>query len=53
MALPHYRHPGRLWYVSDGYIWDDHPVAYRQDGGRPLECSSKLFVYLILPDFEL
>jgi len=45
MGLTQYRRPGKLWYASDGYIWDDHPVAHRQEEGRPLECSSKLFVY--------
>ncbi len=45
MTLPQYRRSGRLWYVSDGYIWDDLPACYRREGGRPLECSSKLFIY--------
>jgi len=45
MAQPQHRRPGTLWYVSDGYIWDDLPAAWRREPGRPLECSSKLFVY--------
>ena len=45
MPLPQYRRSGRLWYVSDGYIWDDLPANYRREGGRPLECSAKLFIY--------
>jgi hypothetical protein len=40
-----YRRPGTLWYVSDGYIWDDFPATYRTEPGRPLECSTKLFIY--------
>jgi hypothetical protein len=31
--------------VSDGFIWDDLPTSYRTEPGRPLECSSKLFVF--------
>jgi hypothetical protein len=45
MPQPQYHRPGTLWYVSDGYIWDDLPASYRREPGRPLECSSKLFVY--------
>lgn len=45
MLTVQYRRPGTLWYVSDGLIWDDLPVSYRTDPTRPLECSSKLFVY--------
>ncbi|GAF86407.1 unnamed protein product, partial [marine sediment metagenome] len=45
MALGQYRRSGRLWYVSDGLVWDDLPVSYRTDPQRPLECSSKLFVF--------
>lgn len=45
MTQPQYRRPGTLWYVSDGYIWDDFPVTYRTEPGRPLECSAKLFVF--------
>lgn len=45
MTLPHYHRPGTLWYVSDGFIWDDLPASYRTEPGRPLECSSKLFVF--------
>ena len=43
--LSHYLRPGKLWYVSDGFIWDDLPASYRVDDGRPLECSSKLLVF--------
>jgi hypothetical protein len=42
---PQYRRPGTLWYVGDGYIWDDLPTRYRRERGRPLECSSKLLIY--------
>jgi hypothetical protein len=45
MAADQSRRPGTLWYVSDGYIWDDLPVGYRTEPGRPLECSSKLFLF--------
>jgi len=45
MFPPQCRRPGRLWYVSDGFIWDDQPPRYRREGGRPLECSSKLFLF--------
>jgi len=45
MALPQYQRPGTLWYVSDGYIWDDQPIGLRPESGRPLECSSRLFIY--------
>jgi hypothetical protein len=31
--------------VSDGLIWDDLPANCRVEPGRPLECSSKLFVF--------
>ena len=45
MALPHYRRSGRLWYVSDGYIWDGLPEGCRAEMGRPRECSSKLSIF--------
>ena len=45
MALPQYQRPGTQWYVSDGYIWDDHHVSLRRESGGPRECSSKLFIY--------
>jgi hypothetical protein len=45
MAASQYHRPGTLWYVSDGYVWDDLPADYRREPGRPLECSSKLFVF--------
>ena len=45
MTQPQYRRSGKLWYVGDGYIWDDLPARYRKSDGRPLECSSKLFIY--------
>lgn len=41
---PQYRRPGKLWYVSDGLIWDDRDAEARPDRTRPLECSSKLQV---------
>jgi hypothetical protein len=44
MSPAQYRRPGKLWYVSDGFIWDDHPRQYGRDGHQ-LECSSKLFIY--------
>lgn len=44
-AQPQSGRPGTLWYVSDGFIWDDLPASYRTESGRPLECSSKLFVF--------
>lgn len=31
--------------MSDGFIWDDLPVSYRTEPGRPPECSSKLFIF--------
>jgi hypothetical protein len=45
MAQPQHRRPGTLWFVSDGFIWDDLPPSYRTQGGRPLECSSELFLF--------
>jgi hypothetical protein len=45
MTQPQYRRPGTTWFVIDGYIWDDLPASYRREGGRPLECSSRLFVF--------
>ena len=45
MAQPQHHRAGTLWYVSDGFIWDDLPAGYRTEPGRPLECSSKLFVF--------
>ena len=45
MAASQHRRPGTHWFVSDGYIWDDHPISSRREGGRPLECSSRLFLY--------
>jgi hypothetical protein len=45
VTQPQYYRPGTLWYVSDGYIWDDFPHTYRSEARRPLECSAKLFVY--------
>ncbi len=44
MVQPQYRRAGTLWYVSDGFIWDSLAAEYRPESGRPLECSSKLFV---------
>jgi hypothetical protein len=38
------RRPGRIWYVSDGLIWDDRDADTRPDRTRPLECSSKLLL---------
>jgi hypothetical protein len=43
--MPHYRRSGTHWYVSDGYIWDELPRSYQRQPGRPLECSSNLFVF--------
>ena len=45
MAQVQHQRTGTLWYVSDGFIWDDFPAGYRIEPGRPLECSSKLFVF--------
>ena len=45
MAQIQHQRAGTLWYVSDGFIWDDLPAGYRTEPGRPLECSSKLFVF--------
>ena len=45
MTQPQYARPGTLWYVCDGYIWDRHAAEYRREGGRPLECSSQLFLF--------
>jgi hypothetical protein len=45
MSLPQYQRPGTVWYVSDGFIWDDLPASHQTEPGRPLECSSKLFVF--------
>jgi len=42
---PQYRRPGKLWYVSDGLIWDDRDADGRPDRARPLECSSKLLLF--------
>jgi hypothetical protein len=45
MTLSQFRRPGTLWYVSDGFIWDDLPSSHQTELGRPLECSAKLFVF--------
>ncbi len=45
MATAQFQRAGTHWFVSDGYIWDDLPAGYRTTPGRPLECSSKLFVF--------
>lgn len=44
MSQPQYGRPGKLWYVSDGLIWDSLDVRFRRQAGRPLECSLKLFI---------
>jgi hypothetical protein len=45
MTASCYHRSGTLWYVSDGYIWDDLPATFRPESGRPLECSSYLHVF--------
>jgi hypothetical protein len=45
MGQPQYARAGSVWYVSDGLIWDSFPPEYRAEGGRPRECSSKLYVF--------
>lgn len=39
-----YRRPGTMWYVSDGWIWDELPLRPRH-ARRALECASRLFIF--------
>lgn len=45
MALAQYDRTGKEWFLGDGFIWDDHADEFKRADGRPLECSSKMFVY--------
>jgi len=45
MIQQRYKRSGKLWFVSDGFIWDSLGEGFRRPNGGPLECSSKLFIY--------